>query len=251
MRKQTTLYVLTVLCLIGLTVAFGRAREAQPEEPSKPPETEPTFQLTTDTDRVSYVLGLSSGRRLRETKLEINAEAYARGFRDGFAGSEPMLDEQERLQAMQTFHRRRLARQAEEVESREKEATENRKEAERFLAQNKKREGVKTLANGLQYEILREGDGPRPGPKDTVTVNYRGTLPDGTVFDSSYQRGEPATFPVDGVIPGWTEALQMMRKGAKWKLYIPPDLAYGERGARDTIGPNQLLVFEVELLDIK
>jgi len=251
MRKQSAIYVLAVLCLVGLTVAFARAGEERPESPSAPTEQKPAFRLATDTDRMSYVLGLSSGRRLKDTRLEISVDAYSRGFRDGFSGAEPMLNEQEKVQAMQVFHRRRLALQAEKVEARKQQATENREEAERFLARNKKQEGVETLPSGLQYEILREGDGPRPGPKDTVTVHYRGTLPDGTVFDSSYQRGNPATFPVDGVIAGWTEALQMMHKGAKWKLYIPPDLAYGERGAGDKIGANQLLIFEVELLDIK
>jgi len=127
----------------------------------------------------------------------------------------------------------------------------NLKEGEAFLQENAKREGVVALPSGLQYEVIEEGTGKSPKPGDEVTVHYRGTLVDGTVFDSSYERGEPVTFPVEGVIPGWTEALQLMKEGAKWKLFIPPSLAYGERGAGQVIGPNATLLFEVELISVQ
>jgi FKBP-type peptidyl-prolyl cis-trans isomerase len=130
-------------------------------------------------------------------------------------------------------------------------ATNNQTEGDEFLAQNKTKEGVRTTASGLQYKSLKEGDGPQPKATDTVTVNYRGTLIDGTEFDSSYKRGEPATFPLNGVIKGWTEGVQLMRKGSKYQFFIPPALAYGERGIGHDIGPNSTLIFEVELLAIK
>lgn len=128
---------------------------------------------------------------------------------------------------------------------------ENQKKGEQFLADNAKKEGVKTTASGLQYQVIKSGTGKTPGKKDTVKVHYHGTLVDGTVFDSSVDRGEPISFPVDGVIPGWTEALQLMKEGDKWKIFIPSNLAYGERGAGDKIGPNSALVFEVELLSVE
>ena len=127
----------------------------------------------------------------------------------------------------------------------------NKKEGEDFLAANKSKEGVVTLPSGLQYKVLKEGTGPKPSPTDSVVCNYRGTLINGTEFDSSYKRGQPATFPVNGVIKGWTEALQLMPVGSKWQLFIPPDLAYGQRGAGADIGPNATLIFEVELLSIQ
>jgi len=127
----------------------------------------------------------------------------------------------------------------------------NRKEGEAFLAANKKKEGVKTLASGLQYKVIKPGTGKKPKSTDTVTTHYRGTLIDGTEFDSSYNRGQPATFPVHGVIPGWTEALQLMEEGAKWQLFIPSKLGYGERGAGQAIGPNATLIFEVELVSVQ
>jgi len=130
-------------------------------------------------------------------------------------------------------------------------AAKNKAAGEAFLAENAKKEGVVVTDSGLQYKIIEEGEGPSPGPSDMATVNYRGTLIDGTQFDSSYDRGQPATFPVGGVIAGWTEALQLMKPGAKWQLFIPADLAYGERGAGKDIGPNSTLVFDVELLSVE
>jgi FKBP-type peptidyl-prolyl cis-trans isomerase FklB len=145
---------------------------------------------------------------------------------------------------MMAFQKEVMAKQAEV-------AKKNKAEGEAFLAENKKKEGVKTTASGLQYKVIKPGKGKKPKSSDTVTVNYRGTLIDGTEFDSSYKRGQPATFQVSGVIPGWTEGLQLMEEGAKWQLFIPSNLAYGERGAGGVIGPNATLIFEVELLSIQ
>jgi FKBP-type peptidyl-prolyl cis-trans isomerase FklB len=130
-------------------------------------------------------------------------------------------------------------------------AEKNKKEGEAFLAANKTKEGIKTLPSGLQYKVIKEGTGKTPTAEDTVVTNYRGTLTDGTEFDSSYKRGQPATFPVKGVIPGWTEALQLMKEGSKWELFIPSNLAYGEQGAGGVIGPNAALIFEIELISVK
>jgi FKBP-type peptidyl-prolyl cis-trans isomerase FklB len=127
----------------------------------------------------------------------------------------------------------------------------NKKEGEAFLSENRKKEGIKALPSGLQYKVVKAGTGKKPKSTDTVTTHYRGTLIDGTEFDSSYRRGQPASFPVSGVIPGWTEALQLMEEGAKWQLFIPPNLAYGERGAGSQIGPNATLIFEIELISIQ
>ncbi len=251
MGRRVGIYVAAGLCFIALAVALARAEEPHERQDEPAAGQEPEVELTSDTAQMSYVLGLSGGQQLKEAGLDVSLEAYIRGFRDGFTEAEPALDDAQLASAIQVFNRRRLARQAEQVEARQDLADRNLEEAERFLEQNKEREGVQTAPNGLQYEILREGDGRRPRFNDTVTVHYHGTLPDGTVFDSSRERGQPATFPVDGVIEGWTEALQMMRKGAQWRLYVPPHLAYGERGAGDVIGPNQLLIFEVELLEIE
>jgi FKBP-type peptidyl-prolyl cis-trans isomerase FklB len=145
---------------------------------------------------------------------------------------------------MMAFQKEVMAKQAEV-------AKKNKAEGEAFLAENKKKEGVKTTPSGLQYKVIKPGKGKKPKSSDTVTVNYRGTLIDGTEFDSSYKRGQPATFQVSGVIPGWTEALQLMEEGAKWQLFIPSNLAYGERGAGGVIGPNATLIFEVELISIQ
>ena len=158
------------------------------------------------------------------------------------------MTEQEMKETLTGLQKELIEKQAE----RNKQIAEkNKKEGEAFLAANKTKEGVKTLPDGLQYKVIKEGTGKTPTEKDSVVCNYRGTLTDGTEFDSSYKRGQPATFPVKGVIPGWTEALKMMKEGSKWELFIPSNLAYGERGAGNVIGPNATLIFEIELISVK
>jgi FKBP-type peptidyl-prolyl cis-trans isomerase FklB len=197
-------------------------------------------ELKSDPEKNGYSLGYDIGRSLKRKLVEVDTAAAAQGLKDALDGAAPALPEQEIQQRFEGL-RQESARRIPEK---------NLKDGEAFLARNKGEKGVKTTASGLQYKVITTGKGNKPKAEDTVSVNYRGTLIDGTEFDSSYKRGQPATFPVKGVIPGWTEALQMMKEGSKWMLYIPSNLAYGERGAGPTIGPNSALVFEVELLSI-
>jgi len=205
--------------------------------------------LTTQKQKNSYALGMSIGLGFQKQGIDksIDTSLVVRGFRDSIAGSKTAMTEDEMKAALQQLRTEVMSAQ----EAKAKEAgTANRKEGETFLAENKSKDGVKTLPDGLQYKVLTEGNGPKPASTDTVTVNYRGTLINGKEFDSSYKRGQPASFPVTGVIKGWTEALQLMPVGSKWQLFIPADLAYGDRGAGADIGPGDTLIFEVELLSI-
>ncbi|MDY6993172.1 MAG: FKBP-type peptidyl-prolyl cis-trans isomerase, partial [Pseudomonadota bacterium] len=180
-------------------------------------------------------------------EIDINLDILIRGMSDALGDKEPLLSEEEINKVLTNFQRERIAKQAQQ---RKQAAEENMKKSEAFLAENKAKEGVKTLESGLQYKVVTPGEGEPPKATDKVTVHYKGTLIDGTEFDSSYQRGKPASFAVNRVIKGWTEALQLMKPGAKWQLFIPPQLAYGERGAPGKIGPNETLLFEVELLAV-
>lgn len=199
--------------------------------------------LKTQKDKLSYSIGVNIGNSLKQEGMEIDLAILSAGLKDAFSGAKLQLTEQQMAEVFTAFQQEHLQKQAEAAEK-------NKKAGEAFLAENKKKEGVKTTASGLQYQIITEGKGPKPTAGDTVKTNYRGTLIDGTEFDSSYKRGEPAVFPVTGVIPGWTEALKMMPVGSKWKLYIPADLAYGEHG-QGPIPPNSTLIFEIELLGIE
>lgn len=205
-------------------------------------------ELKTDKDKLSYSMGVATGTQMKRQSIEVDTDMFARGLRDAVSGGKLQMTDQEVQETLMKFQQEMAAKQAEKHKQM---AEKNKKEGEAFLAANKTKEGVKTLPSGLQYKILKEGTGRSPKEADTVTTHYSGTLIDGTEFDSSFKRGEPATFQVKGVIKGWTEALQLMKKGAKWQLFIPSDLAYGERGAGATIGPNSTLIFEVELLEIK
>jgi len=197
--------------------------------------------LNTEMEKVSYSLGVNVAKSVKNQGLEsIDSEAIAQAFTDVFEGNELKISEQESNVILQEY----FGKLAQKAQSQNVEAGQN------FLAENAKRDGVVTTATGLQYEVLTEGSGDSPKETDQVTVHYHGTLIDGTVFDSSVERGQPATFPVNGVIPGWVEALQLMNPGAKFKLFIPSNLAYGERGAGGAIGPNATLIFEVELISI-
>src|SRR5256886_1971466 len=199
-------------------------------------------QLKDQKDKSSYAIGLNIGMNFNKQKIAINPDVFVTGVKDGLAGK-PQMTEAEVRETMTNLEK--------DMENKQKEAGEkNAKDGEKFLAENKKKEGVKTTASGLQYKVIKEGSGAQPKATDTVTVNYRGTLINGTEFDSSYKRGQPATFPVNGVIKGWTEALQLMKVGSKYQLFIPSNLAYGEQG-RHGIPPSSALIFEVELMDVK
>jgi len=197
-------------------------------------------ELKTPSEKASYALGLDIGASLKRFRSGIEFNALFRGIEDSLKGNKPLLTPQEAAAIKREFFKK----------IQEELAEKNLKEGEAFLAENKKKKGVITTASGLQYMVLREGNGPKPKATDRVRVHYRGTLLDGTEFDSSYQGGEPATFQVQGVIAGWTEALQIMKVGSKYRLFIPSNLAYRERGAGQKIGPNATLIFEVELLAI-
>lgn len=204
--------------------------------------------LKTEKDKISYSIGLDIGNKFKSQSIDIDTDVLAKGMKDALSGNKPLLTEIEVKEVMTAFQKDMMAKQAEKAKAA---AEKNGKEGIAFLAENKKKDGVKTTENGLQYKVIKAGNGPMPKLTDTVSVNYRGTLIDGAEFDSSYKRGEPATFPVNGVIKGWTEALQLMKVGSKWQLFVPSSLAYGERGAGGNIGPNATLIFEVELLSIK
>lgn len=207
-----------------------------------------TTVLKTERDKISYGIGMDIGENMKKQSIDIDPDKLAQGIKDVFSGGKLLMTEEEFRNTMENFRKDMMAKQKMQMQE---VSDKNKKEGEAFLTENKKKEGVKTLPSGLQYKVIKEGDGNLPKAEDTVTVHYKGTLLDGTEFDSSYSRGEPATFPVNGVIPGWTEALQLMKAGSKWQLFIPSSLAYGERGAGGKIGPNSTLVFDVELLSIK
>jgi FKBP-type peptidyl-prolyl cis-trans isomerase FklB len=206
------------------------------------------FTLKTDKDKQSYAIGLNIGKTMHKDGVVVNTAVLARGIRDAMAGGKVLMTDDE-IKATLTALSVELKKKA--TEKSEAEATTNKAAGETFLAANKAKDGVVTLPSGLQYKIIKQGDGPKPTATDSVVCNYRGTLLDGTEFDSSYKRGQPATFPVGQVIKGWTEALQLMPVGSKWQLFVPADLAYGARGAGQQIEPNSTLVFEVELLSIQ
>ncbi|HBA53649.1 FKBP-type peptidyl-prolyl cis-trans isomerase [Syntrophorhabdus aromaticivorans] len=203
--------------------------------------------LKTQKDKASYTIGVNLGKGLRHQAVDIDTSLMMKGLNDSLSGGKTLLTDQEMRDVMVTFQKDMAAKLA---ERRKVLGEKNKKEGEAFLAENKKKPGVKTLSSGLQYKVLKEGKGKTPTATDTVVTHYRGTLIDGTEFDSSFQRKEPAAFAVRSVIKGWTEALQLMREGAKWQLFVPSDLAYGDRGAGPLIGPNATLIFEVELISV-
>lgn len=204
-------------------------------------------ELTTDVQKGSYALGMDVASYLKRMDLEVDLDAVNLGLHHGLSGTDSLMTAAELTQAMKDFQTRAQERMvAKQTEA----ATENTTKGNAFLNENKGKAGVQTTASGLQYQVLSEGAGPKPKLTDTVTVNYRGTLLDGTQFDSSYDRGQPVTFPLDGVIPGWTEGLQLMSVGGKYKFFIPSELAYGERSPSQDIPPNSTLIFEVELISI-
>ncbi len=203
--------------------------------------------LKTSKDKFSYAIGMKTGESLKKQSVPIDPAIVARGLRDATNGTKTLLTDEEAQAAITEVQNDVRKKMQEKMQQ---QGAENKKEGDAFLAENKGKPGIVALPDGLQYKILKEGTGPKPTTSDTVECNYRGTLISGKEFDSSYKRGKPAQFPVTGVIKGWTEALQLMPVGSKWQLYIPADLAYGERSPSPDIGPNDTLIFEIELLSI-
>lgn len=200
--------------------------------------------LDDDKKRFSYIVGMQIGQQLKNDNIDLDEMAFMAAIKDVTSGAKPQLSQADVQATLQRVQQARAAEVQKLGES-------NRAEGEKFLADNAKKPGIKTLESGLQYTVVKAGSGAMPKATDTVEVHYRGTLINGTEFDSSFSRGQPATFPVNGVIKGWQEALQLMKEGAKWQIFVPSDLAYGPRGAGGDIGPNATLIFDVELLKIK
>lgn len=202
--------------------------------------------LPTEKEQASYMIGMITGKNLEPMKDEINVDTLVKALRSSLAGEKLLLTDEQAQTIGESFGQKMQAKQIAKMMA---DAKANQEKGDKFLAENGKKPGVVTTASGLEYQVLTEGTGAKPGPKDGVKVHYKGTLLDGKTFDSSYDRGQPAVMPLEGVIPGWSEGLQLMKVGGKTKFWIPAKLAYGEQ-APPMIGPNQVLVFEVELLDI-
>jgi FKBP-type peptidyl-prolyl cis-trans isomerase FklB len=242
-KMKSTLIAILVAGLALQTVAQDKKAEEKPA-------------VKTDKESISYAIGMNIGTSIKRQSIDVDIDTMAKAAKDVIAGTPTKFTEQEAQQIMMEMNNQLRAKRDEE---RKQLGDKNKKEGANFLAENAKKDGVKIhpvkLPDGqtadLQYKVITEGKGEKPKTTDTVTTQYRGRLIDGTEFDSSYKRGQPAEFPVSGVIKGWTEALQLMPVGSKWELYIPSELAYGERGSGANIGPNATLIFEIELISIK
>jgi len=223
--------------ILGLLYGIGVGAAEEPAEVKTGAPESTAIEINTDEEKVNYSLGYELGKDLKGQQLDLLPEALLRGAEDAISGDKALVRPTQRAAALKQIKETR--------------AQANLEQAQAFLTANAEKEGVQTLPSGLQYRAIQPGEGNSPGADGSVVVNYRGTLIDGTQFDSSYDRGKPSTFQVKKVIKGWREALLLMKEGAKWELYIPPELAYGKRGLRKTIPPNNALVYEVELISVK
>lgn len=204
--------------------------------------------LSSDMDKLSYSIGADLGKNFQKQGITVNPTAMAKGMQDGMSGAPLLLTEDQMKDVLNNFQKDLMAKRTADFN---KKADENKAKGDAFLSANKAKEGVVTLPSGLQYKIVQQGDGAKPGKDDTVTVEYTGTLVDGQVFDSTDKAGKPATFKVSQVIPGWTEALQLMPAGSTWEVFVPANLAYGSRSVGGPIGPNETLVFKIHLISVK
>ncbi len=260
---QNSLRITLLLLAAATMLPNSVAQQSSPAQtpPATPPKSQPgaatkrapakaaPLTLKTQKEKASYALGMNFGTGLRKQSIDVDPAILARGLRDSFSSGGKTLLTEDEARAVLTQLQGDVRKKQQELAQQLGDA--NKKQGIAFLEANKTKDGVVTLPSGLQYKVIQEGSGPKPAPTDKVVCNYRGMLLDNTEFDSSYKRGQPATFPVTGVIKGWTEALQLMPVGSKWQLFIPSELAYGERGAGAQIGPNATLIFEVELLSIQ
>jgi len=235
--KSTSILITSCLLVSALLLFVAPAKGQDAEKP----------KFENDVDKLCYTLGVNVAKTFEMLNTKPNLEVLNKAINDVLEKKDLAMTEEEMQNCIRTFQQNLMEAQ---MKKREEDAVKNEEEAKKFLEENKAKEGVVTLPSGLQYKIIKEGNGPKPKETDNVTVHYKGTLLDGTQFDSSYDRGEPVTFPLNRVIKGWTEALQLMPVGSKWQLFIPPNLAYGKDG-NQRIPPNALLQFEVELLEIK
>jgi len=253
---------LTAALILAILFALSAAGAAQQKQTAKPaPKSSSTpaqksesktdstpITLTTQKQKVSYAIGMQIGKNLTREGVDIDTAVFLRGLVDVVTNSKPLMSDDEARTVITKLQQETMAKREAEMKA---VGDANKKEGEAFLAENKKKEGVVTLPSGLQYKIVKQGTGPKPVATDNVVCNYRGTLVNGKEFDSSYKRGHPATFPVSGVIKGWTEILQLMPVGSKYQVWVPSDLAYGSRPGSPEIGPNATLIFDIELLEIK
>jgi len=259
-KTRTCVVMLVLGCLVAVSVY---AAKKSPEKETAVPagktgiadqaKEQKAVLLKTEMDKVSYVIGTQLGQSFKQQEIEIKIEPMMRGLKDAMAGKKLALGQEEIQKVMMGFQQRMMAKQKELQEKQQErqkvEAAKNLATGKAFLAANGTKKGVKVLPSGLQYKIIKKGSGKTPTANDKVKTHYRGTLINGTEFDSSYKRNQPAEFPVNQVIKGWTEALQLMKEGGKWELYIPANLAYGEPG-RPNIPANSTLIFEIELLEV-
>ena len=237
---MTRLTLATVLTILTNVDAFGQTEQLPGNSNNGQAPT-----ALSPMDQVSYALGRNVGRNLMSSGFKLNPQLVVKGLTDAFSGAKQLMSDKQCQSALQWYDRENQKREAEQAAS---QGERNKQEGQAFLAANKLKNGVITLPSGLQYVVLKKGTGPTPKPTSKVKTHYHGTLLDGTVFDSSVERGEPISFPVNGVIEGWQEALPLMKVGDKWRLYVPSELAYKEQGAGGVIGPHCVLIFEIELL---
>lgn len=247
-KKTELLLILTAMAALCLLAAAQNPATPNAPAPKTQAGQADNSPFKTPKEKQSYALGMNIGDTLKRQSVDIDPAIFQQGLKDAMAGGKTQMTEEEATSVLMALQQEVRAK----AEEKQKQlAATNKAEGDAFLAANKTKEGVVTLPDGLQYKVLTQGTGPKPSLTDTVTVNYKGTLINGKEFDSSYKRGQPATFPVGGVIKGWTEALQLMPVGSKWELWIPATLAYGEQQRGPDISPNSTLVFEVELLSIQ
>ena len=222
--------------------------KVEDKKETTPKTKENSNKPTTKKDKVSYSIGMDIGSNFKRQEIDVNMEYLLKGLNDGISGNTELMTEKERTDTMRLFQMEMMKKQQ---EIKQREGKKNLETGAAFLEANAKKDGVITTESGLQYKIIKPGTGTIPTPENRVLCHYTGTLIDGTKFDSSVDRGKPAEFAVKGVIKGWTEALQLMKEGAQWELYIPSNLAYGERGSGNKIGPNKTLIFQIELIEVK
>ncbi|MHC4560669.1 MAG: FKBP-type peptidyl-prolyl cis-trans isomerase [Planctomycetota bacterium] len=248
---KTRVYIVMVAlgCLIVMSVYAaqeGSKEEVDTSQSTGEAAAPKVVLLKTELDKVSYVIGTQIAQNFKRQEIEINIESLILGMKDAMTGKKLALGQDEIRQVMTSFQQRMMAKQ---TAKKSEQAVKNLAASKTFLEANKAKEGVKALPSGLQYKVIKEGAGKIPTTEDKVRTHYRGRLIDGTEFDSSYKRNQPAEFALKGIIKGWSEALLLMKEGSKWELYIPPNLAYGEKG-RPGIPPNSMLIFEIELLEV-
>jgi FKBP-type peptidyl-prolyl cis-trans isomerase len=251
--KRLMTAAIAAACLTTATAAWAQDTDAA-AKPAEEQQAEAAIPLDNEVDQISYIVGAQTAQQFTMFEMQLNPDVVKRAIEDVNKNRQLLLTEEEMMEVSQNFQQKQMEKQQEMMRKQQEEMTakagENKKAAEEFLAENAKRDGIKTTESGLQYMVLKEGTGDSPTIQDEVRVHYHGKLMDDTVFDSSIDRGQPITLSLNRVIEGWQEAIPMMKEGARWRLFIPPDLGYGDAGAPPDIPPGSLLIFDVELIDV-